>query len=210
MPEHVRALSSAVSSADRVIALLTHGHVDHAGGARAFAAEVGAEVWGPRGLPGLDRELRDGDVVETDEGTLECVDTPGHARPHFCYLLRETSALFAGDLLIGAGDTTWVGEYPGCVADYLASLQRLRSLDLAVIYPAHGDPLMDATEAIDRFEAHRRERIAQVRRLLSERPGAELDELFDIVYGGGIPSAVRRAARLSVGALLEHVREGAA
>lgn len=202
--DHVRAVVSSGRSADEVEVLLTHGHADHAGSARAVAGALDAQVLGPAEAD-PDRVLEDGDVVETDAGILAAVHTPGHTRGHLCYHWPARHALFAGDLLLGQGDTTWVAEYPGCVADYLASLERLRGLDLAVVYPAHGPPLEDPATALDRFEGHRRERILQVRRALREHPGADLDRLLAVVYGRELPPGVRGAARRSLEALVEFV-----
>jgi glyoxylase-like metal-dependent hydrolase (beta-lactamase superfamily II) len=201
----VRALADAVREADEVLIVITHGHRDHAPAAFSLAEELGVEVWGPEGLDGVERPLRHGDVLETDEGDLVAIDTPGHARHHLALHWPARRALFAGDLLLGRGATTWVGEYSGSVADYLGSLERLRALELDVVYPAHGPPLADPADAIDRYESHRRERIRQVAEALRERPEVEEDELVGIVYGGGVPDAMREAALLSVRALMEHV-----
>ena len=208
VPEHVRALASAVEGAERVRVVLTHGHADHAGGARAVADVTGAQILGPEGVEGIDEAIADGKAIETDEGALIALSTPGHARHHHCFHWPERRALFAGDLLLGRGDTTWVGEYPGCVADYLTSIERLRPLDLAVIYPAHGPPIEDPSAALDRYRAHRLERIEQVRAALARHPDVDAEELFDIVYGGTVPKHVRRAALTSLSALVEHVRSG--
>jgi glyoxylase-like metal-dependent hydrolase (beta-lactamase superfamily II) len=207
--EHVRALADAVRDADEVHVVLTHGHRDHSPAAFALAEELGLEVWGPEGLAGVERPLRHGDMLSTDQGDLVAVDTPGHARHHLAFHWPSRRALFAGDLLLGRGATTWVGEYSGCVADYLASLDRVSALELDVIYPAHGPPLEDPKEAIARYEGHRRERIRQVVKALRERPGAEEDEVVDIVYEGGVPDAMREAALFSVRALMEYVQSRA-
>jgi glyoxylase-like metal-dependent hydrolase (beta-lactamase superfamily II) len=151
-------------------------------------------------------------VVATDEGDLVAVETPGHARAHLSFHWPARRALFAGDLLLGKGDTVWVGEYAGAVADYLRSLERVRALAVEVIYPAHGPPLTEPAEALDRYTAHRRERIRQVEAALAERPGAGPDELLDLVYGAALPAAARRAALMSMEALKAHVeraRDGA-
>lgn len=203
---HVRALASAVASADEVVVVLTHGHGDHAGAVDAFVEATGAEVYGPTDVPEVDVVLTDGSVVETDEGALTAVHTPGHTREHLCFHWKARRALFAGDLLLGEGDTTWVAEYPGCVADYLGSLERVRALDLGVIYPTHGPPLQDPAAALDRFERHRRARIRQVEEAMSLYPDADMDALLDMVYGGDLPASVRGAARESLSALVEFVR----
>lgn len=206
--DHVRALLAWVEGADSVRIVLTHGHHDHAGCARALAKALDAPVLGPAGLAEVDTPLGDGDEVSTDEGALVAVHTPGHTADHLCYLWPTRDALFAGDLLLGRGDTTWVGEYPGCVADYLASLARVRALGPAVIYPAHGPPIEDVPDTLDRYERHRRERIRQVAEALAARPEATTEELALAVYGGALPSRMREAAVRSLEALVQHVRAG--
>lgn len=202
---HERALIEAVEGADTVMVVVTHGHPDHAPGARSLAAALGTDVFGPAGVDGVTRSLAEGDVVATDEGDLVVVDTPGHARHHLGLHWPSRRAFFAGDLVLGKGDTVWTGEYAGCVADYLASLERVGELDLAVMYPAHGPPLERPAEALERFAAHRRERIRQMEALLAERPGASAQELLDNLYGGQLPEGARKAALRSIEALIAHV-----
>lgn len=206
MHRHVRALEQALADAESVVIVLTHGHPDHAEAAPTLAAQVGAEIVGPEGLDVVDRALRNGDVVETDHGPIVAVHTPGHTVEHLSFHWPARNALFAGDMVLGEGDTTWVAEYPGCVADYLASIERLRALALSVLYPAHGAPLTDPADALDRYESHRMSRIRQVEGAMSAHPGADVEELLDIVYGATVPRAVRGAARMSLAALVEYVR----
>lgn len=203
---HVRALASWVADARSVTILLTHGHGDHAAAAPALAHALKATVLGPPDVQGVEVALEDGQSVETDEGPLVAVSTPGHARHHYCYSWPARRALFVGDLLLGKGDTTWVAEYPGCVADYLDSLERVRALAPTVLYPAHGPALTDVPGALDRYEAHRRERIEQVEGVVRRRPDATLDDLLAEVYGDALPHGLEPAARRSLQALLDYVR----
>ena len=205
LDEHVASLVSELAEAEEVVIVVTHGHADHASAAPQLAERLGAEVWGPSGVSVVDRELEDGDKVLTDEGHLVVLHTAGHARHHISLHWPDRQALFAGDLLLGEGDTTWVGEYPGCVADYLTSLNRLRYLELEVIYPAHGDSLKDSTEAINRFEDHRRNRIEQMEIMLARYPGATVEQLLSLMHGYKLPEAAKRAAKMSLVALKEHV-----
>lgn len=207
--DHVRALVAWVKDAEEVRIVVTHGHGDHAGAAPRVARALGVPVMGPAGVDAVDAPLADGDAVVTDEGTLRAVDTPGHARHHLALHWEERAAVFVGDLMLGGGDTAWVGEYAGCVADYLDSLARVRTLGARVIYPTHGDPITDPEAALDRFEAHRRLRIRQVEEALRATPGASLEDLMRSVYGEGLPAGVAAAARSSLGALIAHVRSGA-
>ncbi len=210
MESHVRALAARVGGAQAVTILLTHGHLDHAGAAGPLAALTDASVWGPEALQAgalrVDRTIAHGEVIHTDHGVLEAVHTPGHTPEHLCFRWPDADALFVGDLLLGEGDTTWVAEYPGCVADYLDSLGRVRALGVSVLYPAHGPELREVDRALDRFEGHRRRRIEQVAAALREAPGADLDDLLDRVCGTELPSSVRNAAKRSLGALVDFVR----
>lgn len=203
---HVRALARLASGAREVIVLVTHAHADHAGAARRVADELGARVAGPEDVSGVDEILSDADRISTDAGSLVAVDTPGHTRHHLCFHWPEARAVFVGDLLLGRGETTWVGEYPGCVADYLHSLARLAALRPQVLFPAHGPPIDDPAAVLARYEAHRRARIRQVEEALRERPDADARELLDVVYPEPLPDRVRRAALLSVEALVHHVQ----
>lgn len=206
---HVRALLSWLGDARDVRVVVTHGHPDHAGAARRLAGALGVPVLGPRGVEGVDRPLDDGSRLETDQGALVAVDTPGHARHHLCFHWVERGALFAGDLVLGEGDTTWVGEYRGCVADYLESLERVARLAPGVIYPAHGEPLSDVPEALARYRAHRLARVEQVAKVLKADPRAGVDQVTAVVYGDRVPPSLLPAARMSVEALMDFVAEGA-
>lgn len=205
--EHVRALVVEVREASEVCVLLTHGHPDHSAAARPLADRLGAEVLGPPLDGVVDRVLDDGDRVETDAGSLVAVHTPGHTADHLSYHWPEGDGLFVGDLLLGQGDTTWVAEYPGCVADYFDSLARVRSLPVGVLYPSHGPPLNEPSEAIDRFERHRRDRVRQVEAALATLPSDDVDELLAFVYGDTIPPGLEGAAARSLGALVDYVKQ---
>lgn len=207
--DHIRALVHAVSDARSVTVALTHGHSDHAAGVRPFVDRL-ASVRGMRpAVVGAGHALAVGPdrqaVIEFDRGHLLAVPTPGHSADHLSWHWPEARALFAGDHLLGHGDTTWVGEYPGCVADYLASLERCRALDLEVIHTGHGPSLDDPADALDRFERHRTRRIERVRALRRNHPGLRGDDLFHRVYGDLVPPGLDGAARASLAALEEYV-----
>ena len=142
----------------------------------------------------------------TDEGALVAVPTPGHTRDHLCYHWPERAALFAGDLVLGQGDTTWVGEYPGCVADYLGSLDRVEALPLDRVYPTHGPDIENPAAAWAAYRHHRLDRVRQVREALEDMPEATVTELVDRVYGPAVPEGLGGAALASLEALVEHAR----
>jgi len=203
--EHVEALAARIEAAAEATVVLTHGHSDHSGALEDLLDRVDVRVVGTG--HDLAEPLRDGAEVSTDAGVLIAVSTPGHAEFHLAFHWPAAAAAFLGDLVLGEGNTTWVGEYPGCVADYLVSLQRVRALECRTFYPAHGDPIEDTEDCLERYRAHRMDRIAQVRTALEEEPDADLDRIFQRVYGDIVLEGLhRKAAEMSLEALLDFVR----
>ncbi|MBB4955294.1 glyoxylase-like metal-dependent hydrolase (beta-lactamase superfamily II) [Agrobacterium vitis] len=101
---------------------LTHGHLDHAGGAEDVKDALGIQIIGPHeddrellsnienqaaryNLPGKmrnavpDRFLSDGDVVEFSGHTFEVLHCPGHAPGHVIFYNRAQNFAHLGDVL---------------------------------------------------------------------------------------------------------------
>lgn len=211
---HVRALVSTLDAAREVSILLTHSHGDHAGAAPGLAGETGARILAPASYhppPGASVEvqsLREGDRVSTDQGELVVLEVPGHTRDHLAFHWVRADALFVGDLLLGRGNTTWIGEYPGCVGDYLRSLERVRDSGAGVLFPGHGPPITNVPKAVERFRRHRLERLEEVRVARLRHPGSDPGELTRIIYGEDVPPKLMKAARASVEAALAHLDAG--
>lgn len=213
MESHVRALSVALEPAEEVSILLTHWHRDHAGAAIRLAERTGALLRAPlsyqvpEGSEVAAHGVREGDRVSTDQGDLVVLEVPGHSRDHLAFHWVGGDAVFVGDLLLGKGSTTWIGEYPGCVGDYLNSLRKLEALSAGVLYPAHGPPLSDPPAALERFRSHRLERVEEVRIARGKYPGASPEELATVIYGGEIPEKLAKAALASLEAALFHLEK---
>ena len=201
--EHVRALSRALAGAVEVRILLTHGHGDHAGGADLLARTIDAPVLGPPSAGFL--PLDEGAGVPTDEGELVVLSTPGHTRDHVAFFWPRAKALFAGDLILGRGATTWLGEYPGCIADYLGTLDRIEALDPEIIYPAHGPPVRVPRKTLAVYKAHRMERLSRVAEIRREQPEIAVEEVVRAVYGEHLSPRLLNAARSSIEVMIHHL-----
>ncbi|MBW3654990.1 MAG: MBL fold metallo-hydrolase [Gemmatimonadetes bacterium] len=215
-PSHLDAVLTALDGNRPVAILLTHAHPDHADAAPELARRTGAPVMmargaaGPRLFDGAVRWIGERDRVQTDAGVLRVVQTPGHAPEHVVFLLDANGgegdrALFAGDLFMGGADTTLVAPPEGDLTEYLRSLDRVQALNPSAIHPAHGPAIDEPLAAIQRYRAHRAERIAQVERALAAGP-ARPGELIDRVYGAELHPALRGAAEGSLRAILYHLR----
>jgi glyoxylase-like metal-dependent hydrolase (beta-lactamase superfamily II) len=201
--EHARALFHALAGAMEVRIILTHGHADHAGSARILSEAFGAPVLGAPSMGFL--PLKDQERVPTDEGDLISLTTPGHTRDHVAFYWPRAKALFAGDMVLGRGTTTWLGEYPGCVADYLASLQRVLDLAPDIVYPAHGPAIRSPRKTLETYRDHRLARLEQVQAVRKGNPGASVEEILQAVYGENLPARTSVAARRSIQVMLHHL-----
>ncbi|SNS93372.1 Glyoxylase, beta-lactamase superfamily II [Streptosporangium subroseum] len=186
--------------------LLTHGHHDHSGGARAFAALVGAPVRALDPAHRLGEEgLGDGDVLTAGGLELHVVGTPGHSFDSLCFWLPEDRAILTGDTVLGRGTTVIAPD--GDLADYLRSLDRLRArteqVGAEALLPGHGPVLPDPIGALDGYIAHRRQRLDQIRR--AREGGAKTpEEIVAIVYAD-VDRSLWFAAEMSVRAQLAYL-----
>ncbi|MDX5365418.1 MAG: hydroxyacylglutathione hydrolase [Alphaproteobacteria bacterium] len=117
----------------------THHHFDHAGGNLELKEKTVCEKDGPKGeqerIPGIDRAVGEGDVVDLGAARARIIDVPGHTRGHIAYSFDEEHVAFVGDTLFALG----CGRlFEGTPAQMWTSLGKLMALpDDTVIYCAH-------------------------------------------------------------------------
>jgi glyoxylase-like metal-dependent hydrolase (beta-lactamase superfamily II) len=165
-PLHEGHLAAVAACGPVAVVLLTHGHADHSEGAARFAELVGAPVRALDPAHRLgDEGLDEGNVVAAAGVELHVLHTPGHTSDSLSFVLRadgQADAVLTGDTVLGRG-TTVVAHPDGVLADYLASLRRLRELGDATVLPGHGPELPSAGAAAEHYLAHREQRLEQVR-----------------------------------------------
>lgn len=187
---HLDAVAAAVAARGGAEGIaVTHDHADHVEGLDALRGRLGdVPVVSARG------GAADGDVF----GPLRVVALPGHSDDHLAFVAGR--AAFVGDAVLGEGSVFVSAQ----LAAYLDGLQRLRSLDLAVLCPGHGPPIWDVRAKLDAYLEHRLDR---ERRLLAalERGLRTEDELLDAAWDDA-PPELRPFAAASLGAHLEKLR----
>ena len=141
--------------------LLTHAHIDHAGGAGELARSAGLPIEGPQredrfwieGLPEQsrmfgfpaaetfepDRWLEQGDRVEVGDLRLEVLHCPGHTPGHLVFYHPQSRLLLVGDVLFRGS----IGRTDFPRGDHATLLESIRGRlwplgdDVAFI-PGHG------------------------------------------------------------------------
>ena len=211
--DHLRAVLSAAPEVGAIV--VTHTHGDHAPGAVGLAAATGAPVcgFGPMLRPSIegnddsfraDRLLVDGDAVDGVDHRLVALHTPGHASNHLCFLLEDRGErlLFTGDHVM-QGSTVVIAPLDGDMAEYLAQLERIRSLGADRILPGHGDPIEDPAGHLGDLLGHRAARAAKVLAALASAgpAGATCRQLVEVAYDD-VPAALHPVAVYSTWAIL--------
>ena len=207
---HLHRVRDQVAAAGQRVAeiLLTHSHPDHSEGAAAFAAMTGAPVRAADPAFRLgDEGLAPGDKISVSGCEIDVIATPGHSADSVCLHLPADHALLTGDTVLGRGTTVIADD--GNLSDYLASLDRLRSLtdraELATLLPGHGPLLSSPAAALDYYIAHRHERLAEVRAAL-EAGDRTTDRIVARIYHD-VDQALWPFAAFSVRAALQYLAD---
>jgi glyoxylase-like metal-dependent hydrolase (beta-lactamase superfamily II) len=130
------------------------------------------------------RDLLPGVVVETDVGTWQVYETPGHAPSHVVLHQPENRLLISGDHVLGRislyFDHGWT---PDPVQEFLDSLELVDGLDARLTLSGHGRPFTDLHGHVEGNRALVRERLDAVLGLLGERGEAAAFDLLPGVFG---------------------------
>lgn len=186
--------------------LLTHAHHDHAGSAAAVREATGAKVLlhqrelsGPSTTIVPDDYLIHGEMIDASPFRLQVLETPGHSPGHVSFYESQGKALFAGDLMSGFGSVAIVPPR-GSMAEYLASLRRVRELPVTTVYPGHGPIIENGDVRIQEYIEHRERRETEILTLITDGVGA-IEDLTELLY----PDVLPRIRPLAAGTVTAHI-----
>ncbi|MBI4508062.1 MAG: MBL fold metallo-hydrolase [Deltaproteobacteria bacterium] len=215
------ALERLASQGRRVREIwLTHHHEDHVSGAARLSSHLGVPIAAHEATARLitpslavSRFISEGDVTtfeaqgQIPERRVRAVHTPGHAPGHLCFLEETTGFLVAGDMVAGIG-TIVIDPWDGDMADYIASLERMKTLDAQALLPAHGPVITRPARKLDEYIRHRLWREDKIAQALAQKGEATTVQLLPEAYDDVAPEVLGLAERSLVAHLGKLVREG--
>ena len=170
-----------VTPNDIDLVLLTHEHIDHAGGVPFFGkkAMVAAHRLAANKLTlqdefvlmnkafgsqadvfHIDLFLSENTVINLGNYELHVIHTPGHCSGAVCFYEPNHRLLFSGDVVMATGIVGGVLQ-SGNISDYIHSMRRLAALRIDHLYPGHG-------RISDRGESDVQKGIVRLETLLEE------------------------------------------
>ena len=221
---HLSALLAALEGRTVTHIIITHTHMDHSPLAEKLKQATGAKTYGygPHGAGRVsnsgdlqldaggdidfspDVTIKDGDVVSTDDWSLEAVFTPGHTSNHMAFALKEENALFSGDHVM-SWSTSVIAPPDGYMADYFDSLKKLLDRNEDTYWPTHGGPRLEPRAFVRAFLTHRkmREAAIETRIIKGDR---KIQDIVKNIYSDVDPR-LHPAAAMSTMAHIEHLIE---
>lgn len=168
LAEHIKA-DNLVPTA----ILLTHGHFDHAGAAKALAEEFHIPIYAHEAEADTLRDpeknvswminrresydadifVKDNETIETAGLELRVLHTPGHTKGGCCYYIPAERVVFSGDTLFAqsVGRTDLPGgsmsEIVHSILEKILPLSEDGNMDTdSMVYPGHGEVTTIETE----------------------------------------------------------------
>lgn len=108
--------------------------------------------------------VEDRDIFTFYGFELEAILTPGHSAGHICFFEKDQGLLFCGDALLGkpspALEFTQIGtlDRRKTLIEYANSIDRLKTVEINLILPGHGNPFQDAEALLGRLSRQHQKR----------------------------------------------------
>lgn len=181
--EHVRLLADDPAAAlEQRIEAARQSGVPAASLERYRESRKGDEETGIDAIVEPDRDLLPGVEVETDLGTWQVHETPGHAPSHVVLHQPERRLMISGDHLLGRTVLFFDhGHSPDPVGEFLGSLDEIEPLEVDLCLPGHGRPFRDPEVKIAEARRQTNELVEKVRGALADGERTAFEVVGEIV-----------------------------
>jgi glyoxylase-like metal-dependent hydrolase (beta-lactamase superfamily II) len=156
----------------------------------------------------VDEVLKGGEEIDFGLKISAC-STPGHTPGHIGYYIPEERVFAGGDLIdLETGEGADLNNPHSNYGDGLASLEKVRELDIEHFLPAHGDPVSGAENVralLERMLENTRRYITDVTAALAEREGT-LTDVFNRLMPD-TPFTLKAMKMMQVLAVLNHLHQ---
>ena len=149
-------------------------------------------------LPGVE--------VETDLGTWQVYETPGHAPSHVVLHQPERKLMISGDHLLGRTVLFFDhGHSPDPVGEFLGSLDEVEPLEVDLCLPGHGRPFRDPEAKIAEARRQVDELLGKTRDALAEGEKTAFEIVAEIVGAENVNTPVSAWVLQIVLSCLDHL-----
>jgi glyoxylase-like metal-dependent hydrolase (beta-lactamase superfamily II) len=203
---HIKAMADDPDAAlDRRIEVARQSGVPESALARYEKSRRGESTGVARAVA-PDRDLLPGVRIETDLGSWEVHETPGHAPSHVVLHQPDSGLLISGDHVLGRVSPFFdYGHTPDPVGEFMRSLDVVAELDTGLCLAGHGQPFRDVPA---KAEANRKlvgEQLERVRGALAQGPKTAFEVVVALVGEANMTPATAAWGLQMALAYLDHL-----
>ena len=153
-----------------------------------------------------DRLLLSGVEIESDLGSWQVHETPGHAPSHVVFHQPERGLMISGDHLLGRVSVFFdYGHTPDPVSEFQASLGVVERLETNLVLAGHGRPFRDVEAKVAANRAQVEEQLTAVRAAIAGEPRTAFEVAAQVVGAENMnPATAPWALQLAL-AYLDHL-----
>lgn len=149
----------------------------------SFQHWIYSMYWGIYYIDDPDLIIESESAIEINNSRWEIFLSPGHSSEHITLYQRKSGILFSGDNILD-GINVWLGPPKSDLDQYEKTLKRIMKLkNLKIIFPAHGEPLLNPYKRITEILHWRKKRTEDVIMILkSAEHAVSVNEVACYLY----------------------------
>lgn len=155
------------------------------------------------------RFIEAGETIRLGDHEYVIYHTPGHADGHLSFYDPKRKILIGGDFLlpkITPNISLWPTCHPNPLQVYIQTLEKMKSVPVNRVFPAHGAPFTRYRERIEELIRHHEERLDTIKKKLKENEHLTAYDICMDLFGTNLTIHNLRFAMAETLAHLEYLR----